>query len=79
PLHTSHAVLSVSQEEYSRWQVSPDMLGNVLVVSVEWQAELTDYGREFLAGNGVVDGHGRYVFLLVRADSDEPWLIEDWE
>lgn len=79
PLYASHNLLTVSQEEYSPWQIDPTMQANVLVVSAEWEVELTDYGRQYLAGQPEAEGRGRLTFLLVRSGDSENWLIEDWE
>lgn len=79
PLYASYALLSVSQEEYSPWQIGQDGLANTMVVSAEWDAELTDYGKQYLAGQPEAEGHGRAMFLLVRTGKDAPWLIEDWQ
>jgi len=79
PLYVSYSLLSISQEEYSPWQISQDGLADTLVVSAEWEAELTAYGKQYLAGQSEAEGHGRAMFLLVRTGKGEPWLIEDWQ
>lgn len=79
PVYASYSLLSVSQEEYSPWQIDQGSLADALVVSAEWEAELTAYGKQYLVGQPEAEGHGRAMFLLIRTAKGEPWLIEDWQ
>lgn len=79
PLYTGLVLHSLTQEEYSPWQIDQAQVSEALVVWAEWESNLTDYGRQFLNGTAEAEGQGRMTFLMVRPTDGGQWLIEDWQ